>query len=217
MEDQSKYKFVICNSVNAPDKLKRQFGQYRYKTFKPNDPYAHLNHSDKTEFDKFDEMPTTIYVMAVSESDCDQELLVGTRILPTISEYELESPSWSYITNTIFQGRKLPKSAFVWESMRWAGVSLKRNERKIGDGLAMMGLYQAGLDYGFTEIFGVTTTRARKFMDRMGYTNYSITPLVNTGRDGDTLEINFQVLDDSFLRIATAKYRDALKLEFQGA
>ena len=217
MEDQAKYKFVICNSVNAPEKLKRQFGQYRYKTFKSNDPFAHLNHSDKTEFDKFDEMPTTLYVMAIAESDEGQELLVGTRIMPTLSDYELESASWSYMTDALLEGKKLPKSPYVWESMRWAGVSLKRNDRKIGDGLAMMGLYQAGLDYGFTEIFGVTTTKARKFMDRMGYTNYSITPLIDTGRDGDTLEINFQVLDDAFIRIATQKYKDALEKERQEA
>lgn len=217
MEDDKRYKFIICQATNAPANLKKEFGEARYRVFNKDDPYANLNHEDKTEFDAYDERDTTLYIFAVVEVGGDQSLLVGVRALPTLFGYELENKSWSYMTDEIFDGHELPKSPTIFESMRWVGVSMKRNDRKIGDGLAMMGLHQAGKDYGFTEIFGVTTTRAQKFMDREGYTNYSITPLIDTGRDGDTLEINYQVLDEAFLRIATKKYKDALAKELAEA
>lgn len=217
IHENETYNLVICTADKVPADLKFQYGQLRYNAFSKDDPFVNLCHNTRTEFDRYDKMDTTLYIMATAQREHVRELIVACRCLPTLFDYELEMPSWSYLTDHIIEGESLPKSGKVFESMRWVTVPRKRSEAHVGAGIVAVGMYQAGLDYGFKEIIGVTTGQVIEFIKRQGKTTRSITPPLRNERDKDSLEIHYQILDEAFLRASIETYEQALAREVEQA
>src|SRR6478609_7582781 len=95
-----------------PPSLLKQYGKLRYACFAVDDPYVRMNHHDRTELDHFDQLPTTLHLVVTSKQpNRPKKLVSAVRLISTVEDYDLEQPSWGYLTAKL----DLPKANNVVE------------------------------------------------------------------------------------------------------
>src|SRR5690606_15023551 len=140
MNTQAQLVTHVYTPKTVPSELMKQYGQLRYKCFKPEDPYVNLDHQQLVEFDRFDECHDTIYIMVVADqtkSFKQSQLMSAMRLRPTLTDYELEMDSYRYLTNDI----ALPKEAGIYEGSRWVGRSSRTTEGKLSTAMLITKLF----------------------------------------------------------------------------
>ena len=110
------------NGDEVKENLMRQYGHERWKCFDPDDPYVNMDNQRQLEFDQFDYLASTRYILiTVEQPNREEKLVCGMRLIPTLEAYDLEQPSWNYLT----LGREPIKSGGIIETGRWVGQSRK--------------------------------------------------------------------------------------------
>jgi N-acyl-L-homoserine lactone synthetase len=198
MRNQSVFTVDIYTGNLVPPALLKQFGRLRYDCFDVNDPYVLMNHQDKTELDGFDRLPTTLHLMVTSKQPRQAKKLVSAvRLIPTTEEYDLEQPSWSYLTDRV----QLPKAGNIVEGSRWVGKSSRTYEGTISTALLMLQLYQLSRDKGFDQLIGVIAAKSETWLNKRQAGNLSSASRYSTERDGEILVTTIN-LDQQFLNSA---------------
>lgn len=161
-----------------------------------------MDHDKKIEYDKFDSMDSTIYILVTK----GPKLLNGMRLNPTTSEYDLQAESWSYLTD----GMELPCSDDVYCAGRWVGQSTRKSDGMIGGGLLMMGVHDAAKQFGFSEMFGVTTSVGKQWFDKRKIPNSRQSEEFFTGREQVSIFLHSISVGDEYLQTGSAQYEAGL-------
>lgn len=191
----------VYTPATIPSTLLKQYGQLRYKCFKPEDPYVNLNHHDRTELDHFDQDSHTLYIMIVAvhvSSPGQIQLMSAVRLRPTLLDYELEMDSYRYLTDSI----TLPKKADVYEGSRWVGRSSRSTEGMLSTAMLVTKLFHLATEISFREIIGTISTLSENWMSKRQATAQRHSELYHSERDKlDILVSRIQVNED-FLGMA---------------
>lgn len=161
MINSSSFKTQIFTAVSAPIDLKRQYGQLRYPCFSNSDPFVNQDHIEKTEFDRFDQCESTIYIM-VTQADAltgTERLISAVRLMSTANDYDLAAPSWGYLTD----GIALPKTSDTFDGSRWVGRSSRTLEGMASTGLLVMAIVNVAKERGFKQLIGATNALAAEW------------------------------------------------------
>lgn len=148
------------SGTEVPDDLLTQFGQLRYKCFDPDDPNVNMNKDSKIELDHFDRSEHLRYFFITRfDNKGDERLACGMRLIPTLYDYELEMPSYNYLT----QNKVLPKSSDIVEAGRWVGLKYNTPAGQVLAGLLNRELYHWASKQGVNAYVGVITTHHEAF------------------------------------------------------
>lgn len=200
----------IYTPSTVPPSLLKQYGQLRYKCFKPEDPYVTLNHQEETELDHFDQDPTTLYIMVVAvqvTSPGQAQLMSAVRLRPTLADYELEMDSYRYLTD----GITLPKEASVYEGSRWVGRSSRSTEGMLSTAMLVTKLFHLATEMSFREIIGTISTLSENWMAKRQASTRRDSDLYHSERDKlDILVSRIQVNED-FLGMANLLLKTVLR------
>lgn len=198
----------VYTPTNVPALLLKQYGQLRYKCFKPEDPYVTLNHQDKTELDHFDRDNHTLYIMVVAVQDYGQtELMSAVRLRPTLVDYELEMESYQYLTD----GITLPKETGVYEGSRWVGRSSRSTEGMLSTAMLVTKLFHLATEMSFREIVGTISTLSENWLAKRQAATKRHSELFHSERDKlDILVSRIQVNED-FLGMAHLLLQSVLR------
>lgn len=191
MQTASIFSVQSYTGTTIPDALLRQYGKLRYQCFEPDDPYLKMDQDQKIELDHFDGYPSTIYIMVTSKEHGKQTRLVSAvRLIPTIEPYDLEQPSWSYLTNSI----TLPKDQSIYEGSRWVGKSSRTYEGMLSTALLMLQISQLAQDLQFNQILGVVAAKGEAWINKRHAGNQKTGVRFPTKKDGEilitTLDVN---------------------------
>ena len=163
MKNHALFTVDVFHGGNVPGPLLKQYAQLRYACFDREDPYVKMDHEKSMELDQFDSLPSTLYVMVTSKKPrCKKQLVSAVRLIPTLQSYDLEQPSWAYLTQHLV----LPKSAQVVEGSRWVGKSSRTYEGAIASALLMLQLYQFSQERGYLKMIGVVTEKGEAWLAR---------------------------------------------------
>ncbi|MEM8499922.1 MAG: hypothetical protein AAF542_18000 [Pseudomonadota bacterium] len=199
------YQPHTCCATAAPSELKEQYGQLRYKDFRPDDPYVSLDHKRQVEFDDYDSRESTLLLLATMSKGRDTTLVSGARIMPTTEPNDIEEPSWQYLTKDI----ELPKSPDVWVCGRWSSIKEKSRHRQICNSLVMLEIHRASIEHGFGFYFGVTTKQGHEWFDKVGIGVEACSPEFFTGRENDSIYLITVRVDDRYVQVAHDKHKEA--------
>lgn len=199
------YQQLTFSATATPSDLKRQYGQLRYKDFRPDDPFLTFDHVNKTEFDDYDDMDSTLLLLATMSEGFSSSLVAGARILPTTEPYDIEEPSWHYLTN----GIQLPKSPNTWVCGRWTSIAENSVHRQICNSLIMLEIHRASIEHGFDSYFGVTTKRGYEWFEKVGITARMGSPEYFTGRENDTIHLVTVDVNERYAEVAHNKHIEA--------
>lgn len=167
-----------------PPSLLKQYGRLRYACFAVDDPYVRMNHHDRTELDHFDHLPTTLHLLVTSKQPGQSKKLVSAvRLIPTVQDYDLEQPSWEYLTAKI----DLPKARNVVEGSRWVGKSSRTYEGALSTALLMLHLYQLAQEKGFDQLIGVIASKSETWLNKRHAGIQPAASRHHTERDGEIL------------------------------
>jgi N-acyl-L-homoserine lactone synthetase len=184
----------------VPPGLLKQYGRLRYDCFAVDDPYVCMNHQNRTELDHFDELPTTMYLMVISkQAGHPKKLVSAVRLIPTVEAYDLEQPSWSYLTNHF----ALPKANNVVEGSRWVGKSSRTYEGKLSTALLMLQLYQCAIEHEFNQLLGVVALKSQEWFEKRNTNLQASEVRHQTATDGEILITTINI-DKFFLESARA-------------
>jgi N-acyl-L-homoserine lactone synthetase len=198
MLNHSVFTIDTYTGTQIPAALLKQFGRLRYACFAQDDPYVQMNHQDKIELDHFDTRPTTLHVLVTSKQPKRPKQLVSAiRLIPTVEDYDLEQPSWGYLT----QNLTLPKAADVVEGSRWVGKSSRTYEGALSTALLMLQLHQLAQEHGFQQLIGVIAAKSEAWLNKRQTDVYAASHRHNTERDGDIL-VTTMALDQQFFSAA---------------
>jgi N-acyl-L-homoserine lactone synthetase len=216
MEKQATFKSYITSATELPSQLKEQFLKLRYKCGIQGDPICY-DHIKKMDIDRFDDMASTIYIVATKQENGKETVVTGSRIMPTIIDYEFEDPIWE----GIIKDRSLPKSPDIYAGGRWVNKYIINHEGWtkdeslkahgfIANGLMLMGFYQACEQNGVKTIIGWPSPRIVKF----GETNdmekrYSET-LISSGGDGREIKLVEYDINQSLYRMGREAYNKGM-------
>ncbi|HQQ62530.1 MAG TPA: acyl-homoserine-lactone synthase [Pseudomonadales bacterium] len=195
MKNHSLFTVDVFAGNSIPPALLKQYGKLRYKCFDPNDPYLKMDHDRMIELDHFDTRPSTIHIMVTSKrARSPKQLVSAVRLIPTLEEYDLEQPSWSYLTGSI----TLPKSSEVMEGSRWVGKSSRTYEGTLSTALLMLQLYQLSREKNFDRIIGVIAEKSEQWLEKREANASAGSTRHFTGRDGNIMVSHINI-DRSFL------------------
>lgn len=208
MANGTLYECQVLPATQTPFPLKMQYAKLRYDCFQKDDPNLVLDHENGAELDCFDEQSTTLYIMITARNKKNQEpqLICAVRLLPTLQSYELEQPSYKYLT----QGTGLPKSAHIFESSRWVGRSSRTTAGKIAGGLLIMELARTARELGAHQLIGVITTTTEEFIEKRNSEAKRASAAVKTERDVDKIMITKIDIDDKFYEMGKTMFDSAL-------
>jgi N-acyl-L-homoserine lactone synthetase len=180
----------------------------RYRCFSKDDPYVALNHQQRTEFDHFDMDHQTLYVVVYQNSLRDGlQLMSAVRLRPTMAAYELEMPSYLYLT----RGIQLPKAHEVYEGSRWVGQSSRTPEGMLSTAMMMSKLYRISALLGFKEIIGTISTLSENWLGKRAATTERKSELFHSERDRLDIMVSRIKVDESFSEIAHQLLASSLK------
>lgn len=184
------------NTINH--QLLRQYGRLRYPCFAKDDPYVRLNHKEGTELDHFDRLPSTRHILVCKKEPGSPAVLTSAvRLIPTVADYDLEQPSWSYLTAKM----SLPKASHVVEGSRWVGKSSRTYEGTLSTALLMLQLCQMSREEGFTEMIGVVAAKGEAWLHKRQARSTGGSARHATERDGEIL-VTTIAIDDAFHSVA---------------
>jgi N-acyl-L-homoserine lactone synthetase len=196
---------------HVPASLLKQYGQLRYQCFDTDDPYVRMDHQNGLELDHFDKRPTTIYIMVIChQSGLSDKLISAVRLIPTTEPYDLEQPSWSYLTDYF----PLPKSTKVLEGSRWVGKSSRTPEGTLSTALLMLQIYQLAQRHGVEQLIGVIASKGQNWLQKRKTKADPSSVRHQTERDGEIL-ISTINIDADFL--ASAKMMMLESMEYWSA
>lgn len=198
MLNHSVFTIDTYNGNQIPAALLKQYGKLRYTCFAPDDPYVQMNHQDKTELDHFDTKPTTLHILVTSKQPKHPKKLVSAiRLIPTTEDYDLEQPSWGYLTDNI----ALPKQTHIVEGSRWVGKSSRTYEGALSTALLMLQLYQVAHERGFHQLIGVIAAKSEAWLNKRNTDVHAASHRHSAERDGDIL-VTTMALDQQFVNAA---------------
>lgn len=184
------------NTINPA--LLKQYGRLRYQCFAKDDPYVQMNHTDRTELDHFDTRPETRHILvSKKEPGRPRALVSAVRLIPTLQPYDLEQPSWSYLTSEL----DLPKADNVVEGSRWVGKSSRHYEGTLSTALLMLQLYQLSREQGFDRMIGVIAAKGEAWLRKRQAGSTHVTSRYVNDRDGEIMVTEI-ALDSHFLTAA---------------
>jgi len=204
--------FSLSTSVftpgTVPATLSYQYGQMRYKCFTKDDPNVNMNHDNETEFDHFDSDEQTRYIMVyVHNNGQPQELMSALRLRPTLLDYELEMPSYLYLTENI----SLPKDSKVYEGNRWVGKSSRTSEGMLSTAMLISKLYHLSHELSFNEIIGTISTLSENWLGKRSAKSERSCAAYHSERDKLDILVSRIKVDESFLEAGNMLLQSALK------
>ena len=185
---------------SLPADLLLQYGKLRYRSFKPDDPYVNLDHINKTEFDRFDKgLSDPIYIMITADDGPagNLRLVSAMRFISCDAEYDLEHPSWSYLT----EGVELPKSPSICETTRWVGKSSNTTEGMISTGLLNMATVNLAKSQGWTQTLGSPAEAGANWLRKRGAIVEQFGEPCFLEREGYTIQLTLVDLDERYFKI----------------
>jgi N-acyl-L-homoserine lactone synthetase len=209
MNTLENYAAKIYTGASIPSSILEQYGRKRYACFAKNDPNVALDHDREIELDQFDFMASTTFITVVKQHDdqIEPELVSAMRYRSTLDSYELEAPSYRYLT----AATPLPKAANIIEGSRWVGVSSRSLAGKISTALMSMTLYSLAREYGFDEVIGTVSTKGQAWLDKRGASQQQASNYYLPPHDQLAILITRIALDDTFLQHALALLADVIK------
>lgn len=207
MNTSSSFKTSVFSPSNVPSSLLRQYGMLRYQCFTQDDPYVNLDHVQKTEFDHFDRDEHTQYIMIYMEdAQKQQDLVSAVRIRPTLADYELEMPSYLYLT----RNTNLPKDATVYEGSRWVGKSSRTAEGMLSTAMLVSKLYYLSRELSFNELIGTISTLSESWLSKRSAQTERRTSTYHSNRDKLDIMVSRIRMDETFLGVANTLLQQAL-------
>lgn len=198
MHDQAVFTVEVYPGDSLSPALLKQYGKLRYQCFAHDDPYVNMNHREKTELDHFDTRATTWHVIVCKKAPRRAKSLVSAvRLIPTTEPYDLQQPSWSYLTDSI----QLPRQANVVEGSRWVGKSSRTYEGTLSTALLMLKLYQLSREQGFDQMIGVIAAKGEAWLRKREAGETTVESRHLTQRDGEIM-VTRMALDEYFLSAA---------------
>lgn len=200
----------IYTPTTVPFTLLKQYGQLRYKCFKPEDPYVTLDHQEETELDHFDQDSSTLYIMVVAvqvASPGQVQLMSAVRLRPTLAAYELEMDSYRYLTD----GVTLPKEAGVYEGSRWVGRSSRSTEGMLSTAMLVTKLFHLATEMSFREIIGTISTLSENWMAKRQATAQRHSELYHSERDKLDILVSRIQVNEEFLGMANLLLQSVLR------
>jgi N-acyl-L-homoserine lactone synthetase len=124
-----------------------------------------------------------------------------------LSPYELEMPSYLYLTQDI----QLPKDQSVYEGSRWVGQSSRSPEGMLSTAMMMSKLYRLSMALEFKEIIGTISTLSENWLGKRSATTDRKSHLFHSDRDKLDIMVSRIKVDESFSDIANQLLVNALK------
>lgn len=184
-----------------PHDLLLQYGRLRYNSFSNDDPYVNLDHKNKTEFDIFDDgVSDPFYVMVTADDgpSGSQRLVSAMRFIGCDKYYDIEQPSWSYLTD----GVELPKSPEICESSRWVGKSSNTREGLISSGLLNMATMDLAAEQGWLKTLGAPAEAGSNWLKKRGATVEHLGKPHYSEHDDYTIQLTLVGLDEIYFKLA---------------
>lgn len=202
----------FCTSVFTPDttprSLAHQYGALRYKCFSKDDPYVALDHHSQTEFDHFDRDESTRYIMVYTTlAGQPNELMSAVRIRPTLLDYELEMPSYLYLT----EGVSLPKDPALYEGSRWVGKSSRTSLGMLSTAMLVSRLYHLSHELAFSEIIGTISTLSENWLSKRTAKTERESDTYHSERDKLDIMVSRIRIDEKFLDMANMLLMSTLR------